>query len=172
MNKTLYKVIFNKRRGLMMAVAETTVREGKSNGDSTAGTVDGMGESDRAHSGIHFTLPILSFSLLFALGLVVISPTVSAAGIVADKSAPQANQATILKSAKAPPKSTSAPPLPAAYRSTTTANLMSTTRAPFSTTAATTPQPNWVAGFKATPGWPGGKPRSSSTKSTAPTLPA
>ncbi|WP_368501358.1 ESPR domain-containing protein, partial [Alysiella sp.] len=30
MNKTLYKVIFNKKRGCMMAVAENTKREGKS----------------------------------------------------------------------------------------------------------------------------------------------
>ena len=39
MNKTLYKVIFNKKRGAMVAVAENTLRDGKSNADTTAGSV-------------------------------------------------------------------------------------------------------------------------------------
>ncbi|ATD65094.1 ESPR domain-containing protein [Neisseria weixii] len=36
MNKTLYKVIFNKKRGCMMVVAENTTHEGKSAADTTA----------------------------------------------------------------------------------------------------------------------------------------
>ena len=39
MNKTLYKVIFNKKRGAMVAVAENTLRDGKSNADTTGGSV-------------------------------------------------------------------------------------------------------------------------------------
>ena len=39
MNKTLYKVIFNKKRGVMVAVAENTLREGKSSADTVAGFV-------------------------------------------------------------------------------------------------------------------------------------
>ncbi|SUA23733.1 hemagglutinin/hemolysin-like protein [Neisseria gonorrhoeae] len=39
MNKTLYRVIFNRKRGAVVAVAETTKREGKSCADSGSGSV-------------------------------------------------------------------------------------------------------------------------------------
>lgn len=38
MNKNLYRIIFNKKRGCMMTVAENTTREGKSAQDSTCVT--------------------------------------------------------------------------------------------------------------------------------------
>ncbi|MDO5640378.1 MAG: hemagglutinin repeat-containing protein [Neisseria sp.] len=95
MNKTLYKVIFNQKRGVMVAVAENATRAGKHAQDGTgaAGAV----------SGAAFRLPLLRFALMTVLGLAAVLP-VRAAGIVADKAAPKNQQATILQTANGLPQ--------------------------------------------------------------------
>ncbi|RPD83080.1 filamentous hemagglutinin N-terminal domain-containing protein, partial [Neisseria weixii] len=96
MNKTRYKVIFNKKRGMMMAVAENTARGGKNVRDGSAVTVsDGQGAK--------FQMQVAAFSVLLAAGSAVMAPAY-AAGIVADKSAPQHQQPTILKTANGLPQ--------------------------------------------------------------------
>ena len=113
MNKTLYKVIFNKKRGAMVAVAENTLRDGKSNADTTAGSVHLDGRHALSGS-LNPTSPttrlgVLGFSLLLAAGaaLIIAPATISsahAAGIAADKAAPGNQQPTILQSANGTPQ--------------------------------------------------------------------
>lgn len=90
MNKHLYRVVFNKTRGLLMAVAETVSSEGKQSGTSDAPS---------AHSVIARVRP-LCFSILLALGLV---GTVANAQIVADPGAPRNQQPTVLNAANGVP---------------------------------------------------------------------
>ena len=97
MNKTLYKVIFNKKRGQMVAVAEHTARAGKSTQDSAPGA------ALSASAGAALRLPAICFSLLLAFGQAWIVPA-QAAGIAADKAAPANQQPTILQTANGLPQ--------------------------------------------------------------------
>ncbi|WP_281786079.1 hemagglutinin repeat-containing protein [Uruburuella suis] len=97
MNKTLYKVIFNKKRGQMVAVAEHTARAGKSTQDSAPGA------ALSASAGAALRLPAICFSLLLAFGQAWIVPA-HAAGIAADKAAPANQQPTILQTANGLPQ--------------------------------------------------------------------
>ena len=103
MNKTLYRVIFNRKRGCMMVVAETAKREGKSCADTDSGSVhvetnpiNGFALRSRA-----FSISLLGFSLFLALGTASIT---HAQGIVADKHAPKTQQATILQTGNGTPQ--------------------------------------------------------------------
>lgn len=101
MNKTLYRVIFNRKRNTMVAVAETTKREGKSCADSDSGSVHIPSVpscSTRSHA---FCFSALGFSLCLAL---VTADIVHAQGIVADKHVPKTQQATILQTANGTPQ--------------------------------------------------------------------
>ena len=109
MNKTLYKVIFNKKRGAMVAVAENTLRDGKSNADTTGGSVHLNGSHTLSGSlnpaSPTARLGTLSFSLLLAAGTaLIIAPAAHAADIAADKAAPGNQQPTILQSANGTPQ--------------------------------------------------------------------
>ncbi|ATD64897.1 filamentous hemagglutinin N-terminal domain-containing protein, partial [Neisseria weixii] len=96
MNKTRYKVIFNKKRGMMMAVAENTARGGKNVRDGSAVTVsDGQGAK--------FQMQVAAFSVLLAAGSAAMTPAY-AAGIQADKSAPLSQQPTVLQTANGLPQ--------------------------------------------------------------------
>ena len=66
MNRHLYRIVFNKKRGLLMAVAECATGDGKS-----AGT--GKRSSERASpaSTLCATLRGVAFGLLLALGMAV-----------------------------------------------------------------------------------------------------
>lgn len=90
MNKHLYRIVFNKTRGLLMAVAETVASGGKQAGTSDA---------PNAHSVIARVRP-LCFSILLALGLV---GTAANAQIVADPGAPRNQQPTVLNAANGVP---------------------------------------------------------------------
>ena len=103
MNKTLYRIIFNRKRGCMMVVAETAKREGKSCADTDSGSVhvetnpiNGFALRSRA-----FSISLLGFSLFLALGTASIT---HAQGIVADKHAPKTQQATILQTGNGTPQ--------------------------------------------------------------------
>jgi len=86
MNANCYRIIFNKKRGQLMVVAETATGDGKS-----AGTTRACGTGLAAYIA---TLRPLAFSLLAALGLVLTVPT--QAQVVAYKAAPGTQQPTIL----------------------------------------------------------------------------
>src|SRR5690606_14936002 len=90
MNKHLFRVIFNKARGLLMVVAEN-VRSGKKSGASTAGS------SARASGGIAVTLQPLRDALMLVLGLLL--PNAAVAAIVAEASAPAGQQPTVITTA-------------------------------------------------------------------------
>ena len=100
MNKNLFKVIFNKKRGQMMAVAENTIREGKSTADSTAGSTAIINSTIRIAG-----LPVLAWSILLGFGLCTLVIDSSRAGSIhADTSAPKNQQPTILQTANGTPQ--------------------------------------------------------------------
>lgn len=85
MNKSLHRIVFNKARGILMAVAETAVANGK-----TPGTTGSSGSV-----ALTAALTPTRFSVLLALGLV--QPALEAnAQIVADPHAPKTQQPTVL----------------------------------------------------------------------------
>lgn len=95
MNKNLYRVIFNKARGLLMVVAEN----GRGHGKGPA--VSGEGHTLSQLIG---QLTPVAFFTLGALGMVALMPQAMAAGIVADGSAPSGQQPMIGKTANGTPQ--------------------------------------------------------------------
>ncbi|CAM3614901.1 Toxin CdiA [Pseudomonas reidholzensis] len=97
MNKHLYRVIFNKARGLLMVVAETVSSQGKAPGERAGG-----GASVQPCVA---TLGGLRFALMGALGLISLSVAPAwAAGIVADPSAPGGQRPMVIDSANGTPQ--------------------------------------------------------------------
>ncbi|WP_232520322.1 hemagglutinin repeat-containing protein [Ralstonia solanacearum] len=90
MNKHLYRIVFNKTRGLLMVVAENVASDGKQAGTSDA---------PRA-GGVLATVRPLCFSILLAFGLV---GSLAQAQIVADPGAPRGQQPTVLNAANGVP---------------------------------------------------------------------
>ena len=92
MNKHLYRILFNKSRGLLMAVAENVGGEGKAAGASeTPGPF--------ASPAIFGVLRPVCFSVLLAFGLVTGLADIAQAQVVADPGAPANQQPTIVTSA-------------------------------------------------------------------------
>ena len=100
MNKTLYRVIFNRKRGCMMVVAETAKREGKSCADTDSSSVH-VETNPIGSIALRSRAFSMSFSLFLALGTASIT---HAQGIVADKHAPKTQQATILQTGNGTPQ--------------------------------------------------------------------
>lgn len=96
MNKHCYRIVFNKLRGLLMAVAETVMSRGKVLG---TGVSEGCAAWSKARFG---AVRMLSVAIWSALGLVTWIDT-SSAQIVADRNAPANQQATILNAANGVP---------------------------------------------------------------------
>lgn len=93
MNKHLHRIVFNRHRGQLMAVAEHVAGQGKS---------PGCTDAPASHApGIVATLRPLCFALLLALGMV--GQPSAQAQIVADPAAPRNQQPTILNSANGTP---------------------------------------------------------------------
>ncbi|MCQ4317772.1 hemagglutinin repeat-containing protein [Stutzerimonas zhaodongensis] len=95
MNKNLYRVVFNKARGLLMVVAENVSSQGKSPGasDGPVGT-----RCVAVIGGVRF-------AIMAALGLVAVISTPSwASGVVADSTAPSNQQPGIINSANGTPQ--------------------------------------------------------------------
>ena len=83
-----------------MAVAENTIREGKSTADSTAGSTAIMNSTIRIAG-----LPVLAWSILLGFGLCTLVIDSSLAGSInADTSAPKNQQPTILQTANGTPQ--------------------------------------------------------------------
>ena len=93
MNKGLHRIIFNKKHGTMVAVAENTNSQGKGRqaGSSSSHTV-----SDNSHVSLGSTLKTTLKTLVCSLvSLSIVVP--ANAQIITDKSAPKNQQAVILK---------------------------------------------------------------------------
>jgi len=98
MNKTRFRIIFNQARGMLMAVAEHIASAGKSVRASVAAT---SALATRQATNTTVTLKPTHFAVLCHLGLVsFVGLSVFAnpahADIIADKSAPKNQQATVL----------------------------------------------------------------------------
>ncbi len=103
MNNNRHKIVFNRRRGILMAVAETAVGQGKSPGERSGGETGGGNGSLKTHSGCRLHLGTLAFSLLLGFGSALIVPA-AAADIQADKSAPKSQQPVILQTGNGLPQ--------------------------------------------------------------------
>ncbi len=90
MNKHLYRIVFNKARGQLMAVAEIASSEGKQAG--TTGMPGGP--------SVALGMRALCFAVMLAIGSVSV---VAHAQIVADPSAPRTQQPTVLNAANGVP---------------------------------------------------------------------
>lgn len=84
MNKHRHKTVFNRTRGILMAVAETAIGQGKSPGERSGGEAGGGNGSLKTRSGCRLHFSVLAFSLLTGFGSAFRLP---AAYIQADKSA-------------------------------------------------------------------------------------
>ena len=93
MNKHLHRIVFNKHRGQLMAVAEHLSSDGKAPGCADAFT---------ASPALVATLRPICFSILLACGLVGSVPAVQAQ-IVADPNAPRNQQPTVLNAPNGTP---------------------------------------------------------------------
>ncbi len=93
MNKNLYRIVFNKARGMLIVVADIAA-----SGRATSSPSSGIGHTQNRRIS---ALSSLSFSLLLALGCVSLS---AQANIVADASAPGNQQPTIISSANGTPQ--------------------------------------------------------------------
>ncbi|WP_240476751.1 hemagglutinin repeat-containing protein [Pectobacterium brasiliense] len=94
MNKNLYRIIFNKARGLLMVVSEINRGQGKSGANGVGHTL----------SQLIGRMKPTAFLTMSALGLVTLAPQALAAGIVADKSAPGGQQPNVMQSANGTPQ--------------------------------------------------------------------
>ncbi|MFJ5482824.1 hemagglutinin repeat-containing protein [Pectobacterium actinidiae] len=94
MNKNLYRIIFNKARGLLMVVSEINRGQGKSGANGVGHTL----------SQLIGRMKPTAFLTMTALGLVTLAPQALAAGIVADKSAPGGQQPNVMQSANGTPQ--------------------------------------------------------------------
>ncbi|WP_310649320.1 hemagglutinin repeat-containing protein [Pectobacterium aroidearum] len=94
MNKNLYRIIFNKARGLLMVVSEINRGQGKSGANGVGHTL----------SQLIGSMKPAAFLTMTALGLITLAPQALAAGIVADKSAPGGQQPNVMQSANGTPQ--------------------------------------------------------------------
>jgi filamentous hemagglutinin len=86
MNRNLYRIVFNVKRGQLMAVAETASAQGKTAGETRGGPSGGLLSGMRP----------VCFAVLAALGL---AAPLTQAQIVADPNAPGSQRSTILRAA-------------------------------------------------------------------------
>lgn len=91
MNKSLHRIVFNKARGILMAVAETAVANGKTPGERSGG-----------NWSLTAALTPTRFAVLLALGLVQPALDVNAQ-VIADQNAPRNQQPTVLNAGNGVP---------------------------------------------------------------------
>ncbi|MFQ3039108.1 hemagglutinin repeat-containing protein [Neisseria cinerea] len=103
MNKHCHKTVFNRTCGILMAIAETAIGQGKSPGERSGGETGGGDGSLKTRSGCRLHLGTLTFSLLLGFGSALIVPA-AAADIQADKSAPKSQQPVILQTGNGLPQ--------------------------------------------------------------------
>lgn len=97
MNKNCYRLIFNKARGILMAVAEVVHTQGKHK-DETRSSSSASSSSNTAES--RFTLKLLVFNLW---ALCTLIPTQALAQIVVDNTAPTNQRPTVSQTANGVP---------------------------------------------------------------------
>ncbi|MDN2672281.1 filamentous hemagglutinin N-terminal domain-containing protein [Janthinobacterium sp. SUN026] len=101
MNKNLYRIIFNKRRGQLMVVAENASSQGKAakgEGSLTNGVFEGDGGGGLSLS-VNGKLRPLALAVFGALGMVSFVAGPAMGQIVADPNAPGRQRPTVVQSA-------------------------------------------------------------------------
>lgn len=99
MNKNRYRVIYSQARGMFVAVAEIVKSRTKTAGQSIANGVTELESEDDVSNITYKKLNPLNFSIISLLGAVIYTIPISSIGntqIIADKTAPTSQQATIL----------------------------------------------------------------------------
>ena len=102
MNKNLYRIIFNQRRGQMMAVSETATAMGKAAGGE--GALLGAAASAGVVGHLVVTLRPLCLGVLASLGMMMFTMGSSSAQVIADPSAPGNQRPTVLQSTNGLPQ--------------------------------------------------------------------
>ncbi|QLR44299.1 hemagglutinin repeat-containing protein [Enterobacter sp. RHBSTW-00994] len=92
MNKNLYRIVFNKARGMLMVVADIA-RSGRAGSSHSSGI-------GHTHSRLISKVSAISFSLWLAMGAI----QTAQAAIVADAGAPKNQQPTVMQSANGTPQ--------------------------------------------------------------------
>ena len=99
MNKNRYRVIYSQARGMFVAVAEVVKSRTKTAGQSIANGATELEGEDDVSNITYKKLNPLNFSIIGLLGAVIYTIPISSIGntqIIADKTAPTSQQATIL----------------------------------------------------------------------------
>lgn len=99
MNKHLYRIVFNKTRGIMMAVAEYVSAQGKGDAASSA-----SGVFKPRMEQICLQLKSISFAAKLTAGIMTVIMPVAHAQIVADPNAPNNQRPTIVQTANGLPQ--------------------------------------------------------------------
>lgn len=99
MNKHLYRIIFNKARGIMMAVAENVSAQGK--GDATSSA---FGVTKPLMEQICLRMKSISFAAKLTAGVITVIVPIAHAQIVADPTAPNNQRPTIVQTANGLPQ--------------------------------------------------------------------
>ena len=100
MNNHVYRLVFNRVRGVLMAVSEAVKSHGKSTGETSAKKPIQPEKNAETVSAV--TFKPLAFCLLLALGQ-VFALSNAQADIIADQSAPKSQQAVVLNASNGVP---------------------------------------------------------------------
>ena len=142
MNKRHYKVIFSRVLNQLVVVSELAKSQGKAQSENVSSEQEKTGLFSTALS-----LNPIHFSLMLALGLVFLAPSVHAEdmAIRADKSAPNNQQPTVLQTANGFKHQ-----VQVGYHVTSIHNLMWLKKGRFLTTHVKLHKRKWRAGCKVT----------------------
>ncbi len=100
MNQNLYRIVFNTRRGQLMAVAETARAQGKSTAERGCGTR--VGDTVGGNPGVAWRRPVAALVALFGVQGFLVPQAL--AQVVAYRNAPGNQQATVLSTGNGTPQ--------------------------------------------------------------------
>ena len=99
MNKNLYRIVFNKARGILMVVAENISAQGKGDADPVASII--VKQATNSHC---MQMKQISFAAKLAVGIMTLVMPLANAQIVADPNAPGNQRPTVLGTANGLPQ--------------------------------------------------------------------
>ncbi|MDO9419610.1 MAG: hemagglutinin repeat-containing protein [Herminiimonas sp.] len=99
MNKNLYRIVFNKARGILMVVAENVSAQGKGDADPVASIVVKQATYSQC-----MQMRLISFAAKLAVGIMTMVTPLAHAQIIADPNAPGNQRPTILGTANGLPQ--------------------------------------------------------------------
>ncbi|WP_431104648.1 hemagglutinin repeat-containing protein [Roseateles noduli] len=101
MNRLQYRIVFNKQRGQLMAVAETALSHSKggTSGESDAPARRALGTAETAPAASRGPPSLLALAAAFAMGAAITLTPDALAQVKADPNAPKGQQPTVVNSA-------------------------------------------------------------------------